>query len=66
MPIDFLRKIEHAQFPWTVTNSREISDVEILRGECMVVAAISRLPGSRQAIVLRITDEGRAMLARHR
>lgn len=72
MPLDFLRKIEHAEFPLTVTDDSEIADLEILKGACLVIAAIPpRAGGSahgeqRRAVVLQITQDGRSLLARHR
>ena len=67
MPIEMLQKIERAEFPLTITDSRDVIDVEILKAACLLEAAISRSSsGSCEAVVMRITHEGHAMLERHR
>jgi len=67
MPIDLLRKIEHADFPLTITDSRDVADVEILTAACLLIAAFSRSSSeSSLAVVVRITPEGQALLERHR
>jgi hypothetical protein len=73
MPLDYLRKIQHTEFPLRVEDAKEIDCVAVLLAAGMVAASISK-PSSRSqpdatpefAIVERITPLGRVELARKR
>jgi hypothetical protein len=73
MPLDYLRKIQHAELPLRVEDPKEIDCVAVLLAAGMVAAFISK-PSSRTqpdppielAIVEGITALGRAELARRR
>lgn len=67
MPMDFLRRIELAEFPLTVEEFACVNNVAVLRAagliEAEMIEAVEGNPDSACAIVLRITPEGRAALA---
>jgi len=70
MPMDFLRRIEKAEFPLPVENFADVNNVAVLRAAGLVEAElIEAVPGDPDtccAVVIRITSEGRAALARAR
>ncbi|MDM0010600.1 hypothetical protein QTI51_37750 [Variovorax sp. J22G73] len=67
MPMDFLRRIERAEFPLTVERFADVNNVAVLRAaglvEAELVEAVEGDPDTTCAIVLRITPEGHAALA---
>lgn len=73
MPLDYLRKIQHAEFPLRVDDHKEIDCVAVLLAAGLVAASISK-PVSRPAlddlaeyaIVDGITVLGRVALSRKR
>lgn len=68
MPMDFLRKIEQAEFPLVVEDFNDVNNVTVLKAagllEANLVEAVAGDSDTACAIVLRITPEGRAALAR--
>ena len=71
MPMDYLRRIEYAEFPLTVTDIKEIGYVAILKAAGLVEAVVPlpyRDPDDTTvqgpAIVAEITQKGREELAR--
>ncbi|MGO4396340.1 hypothetical protein AB4Z46_33840 [Variovorax sp. M-6] len=73
MPMDYLRRIENAEFPLSVTDINEIGYVAILKAAGLVEAAVPlpyRDPDGTTvqapAIVAEITQKGREELARLR
>ena len=71
MPMDYLHRIENAEFPLTVTDIKEIGYVAILKAAGLVEAAVPlpyRDPDGTTvqgpAIVAEITEKGREELAR--
>lgn len=68
MPMDFLRKIEKADFPLTVEEFADVNNVAVLRAaglvEAEMVEAVEGDPDTCCAVVLRITPEGRAALTK--
>jgi hypothetical protein len=69
MPMDFLRKIEKADFPLTVEEFADVNCVAVLRAaglvEAEMVEAAEGDPDTACAVVLRITPKGHAALAGH-
>jgi len=67
MPMDFLRKIEHAEFPLAVEDFNDVNNVAVLKAagqvEADLVQAVQGDPDTCCAIVLRITLDGRIALA---
>ena len=67
MPMDFLRRIEKADFPLTVEEVADVDNVAVLRAaglvEAEMVDAVGGNPDTSRAVVLRITPEGHAALA---
>lgn len=67
MPMDFLRRIEKAQFPLTVEDVTDVNNAAVLRAagliEAEIVEAVDGDPDTCCAIVKGITSEGRAALA---
>jgi len=65
MPMDFLARIEEASFPLAVRDEGDIHCAAVLHAaqliEAMLPPARSE-PGSRVAIILRVTPLGRAKL----
>ncbi|VTU34199.1 hypothetical protein [Variovorax sp. RA8] len=73
MWLDFLRRIENATFPLTVTDQQEIEGVEQLMAALLITAAVAPLSVGKEtrgqrspAIVIGITGEGRKLLAKYR
>lgn len=70
MPMDFLRKIERAEFPLLVEDSHDINNVAVLKAAGMVEAELEEVPSGdpaahrEVAVVRRITPLGRATLER--
>jgi hypothetical protein len=72
MSFNYLRKIEHAVFPLTVTDEHEIYCVAVLKAAGMIEALLpesaegkTNLDRPEPTIVRQITAMGRAALARH-
>lgn len=67
MPMDYLRKIEHAEFPLPVEDFNDVNNVAVLKAAGLVEAelleAVQGDPDTCCAVVLRITPEGRIALA---
>lgn len=67
MPMDFLRRIEKADFPLTVEEVADVDNVALLRAaglvEAEMVDAVEGKPDASRAVVFRITPEGHAALA---
>lgn len=67
MPMDFLRRIEHAEFPLAVEDFRDVNNAAVLKAagliEAELVEAVDGDPDTCCALVMRITPEGRAALA---
>jgi hypothetical protein len=67
MPMDFLRRLEKADFPLTVEEVADVDNVAVLRAaglvEAEMVDAVEGNPDTSRAVVLRITPEGHAALA---
>jgi hypothetical protein len=67
MPMDFLRKIEKANFPLTVAAFADVNNVAVLRAAGLVEAELTEVvegdPDTCCAMVLRITPKGHAALA---
>jgi hypothetical protein len=70
MPMDYLRKIEKADFPLRVEDSNDINNVAVLKAAGLVEAELEEVPSGdpaercEVAVVRRITPLGRAMLER--
>jgi len=65
MPMDFLARIEEASFPLAVRDEGDIHCAAVLHAAQLVEAMLPPAqsePGSRVAIILRITPLGRARL----
>jgi len=68
MPMDFLRRIEEAQFPLEVTDPNDIRNVAVLVASGLIEAVVppeSESP-TTPAVVAKITALGRAELGRLR
>lgn len=67
MPMDFLRRIEKADFPLPVEEFADVNNVAVLRAaglvEAEMIETVEGDPDTCCAIVLRITPEGHAALA---
>jgi hypothetical protein len=66
MPMDFLRRIEEATFPLAVLEQADINCAAVLAAADLIEANLPE-PGdrlNRTAVILRITPQGRAELAR--
>ena len=67
MPMDFLRRVEKADFPLTVEEVADVDNVAVLRAaglvEAEMVDAVGGNPDTSRAVVLRITPEGHVALA---
>lgn len=67
MPMDFLRKIENADFPLAIEEFSDINNVTVLKAAGLIEAELSEAvdgdPDTCCAVVLRITPAGRAALA---
>lgn len=67
MPMDFLRKIEKAEFPLPVEEFGDVNNVAVLKAagliEAEMIEAVDGDPDTCCAVVVRITPEGRAALA---
>jgi hypothetical protein len=67
MPMDFLRKIEQADFPLTVEDFKDVNNAAVLKAagliEAELVEAVDGDPDTCCALIKRITPEGRAALA---
>jgi hypothetical protein len=67
MPMDFLRKIEQAEFPLMVEDFKDVNNALVLKAagliEAELVEAIDGDPDTCCALIKRITPEGRAALA---
>jgi hypothetical protein len=73
MPLDCLRSLEHSAFPLRVEDPNAINSIAVLMAAGFVEATLSGAPAcgdaqecSNQALVLRITELGRAALERNR
>ena len=70
MPMDYLRKIEKAEFPLRVDSFNDINNVLVLRAAGLVDADLLTPPSEdpeqrlEAAIVVRITPVGRVALER--
>ncbi|KQX31956.1 hypothetical protein ASD05_27880 [Variovorax sp. Root434] len=70
MPMDYLRKIEKADFPLRVEEANDINNVVVLKAAGFVEAEMENVPSSdpaerfEVAVVRRITPLGRAALER--
>ncbi|KQW54153.1 hypothetical protein ASC92_22755 [Variovorax sp. Root411] len=70
MPMDYLRKIEKADFPLRVEDAHDINNVMVLKAAGFVEADMEEMPSSdpaercEVAVVRRITPLGRAALER--
>lgn len=69
MPLDFLRKVQHAQLPLSVPDSHGIQCLAVLKAAGYVKAAIPKPSKGRDtyghqepALLLQITDRGRKAL----
>jgi hypothetical protein len=67
MPMDFLRKIEKAEFPLPVEDFTDVNNVAVLKAagliEAEMIEAVDGDPDTACAVVVRITPEGYAALA---
>jgi hypothetical protein len=67
MPMDFLRRIEKAEFPLPVEDFADVNSVAVLKAaglvEAELVEAVAGDPDTCCAVVIRITPEGNAALA---
>lgn len=70
MPMDYLRTIEHAQFPLRVESTDDINNIAVLKAAGLVDAEINGVPGDSTvtgegefAVVHGITPLGRKALA---
>jgi hypothetical protein len=67
MPMDFLRRIEKAEFPLPVEDFADVNNVAALKAAGLIEAEITEaVPGDPDtccAVVTRITPEGHAALA---
>jgi len=67
MPLSYLRQIERATLPLTVTDPREVRQVELLRAALVITATLRRATPASQphsAVVHEITPAGRLLLRR--
>jgi hypothetical protein len=65
MPLNFLRVIERATLPLTVTDPEDIRQIELLRAALVITATVQRTSPDAQpqsAVVHGITREGRHLL----
>lgn len=68
MPMDYLRSVEHMQFPLLVVDQHALQCVRVLRAAGMIEATLlaSEVPGVDQsALIQAITPKGRVALAYH-
>jgi hypothetical protein len=68
LPMDFLRRIEHASFPLIIHEERDIQCAAVLLAANLVEANLAE-PNDSSAplsVILRITPLGRAQLNRSR
>ncbi|RYE41602.1 MAG: hypothetical protein EOP24_36115 [Hyphomicrobiales bacterium] len=72
MPLDFLRKVQHAQLPLSVPDSHGIECLAVLEAAGYVKAAIPKPSKGRDtyghqepAFLLQITDLGRQAISDH-
>lgn len=67
MPMDFLRRIEDAEFPLAVEDFKDVNNAAVLKAagliEAELVEAVDGDPDTCCALIKRITPEGRAALA---
>jgi hypothetical protein len=70
MPMDFLRRIEHASFPLAIEHEADINCVAVLAAADLIEAHLSPVSPSTNrshgVAILRITLLGRAELRRSR
>ena len=70
MPLSFLNRLQHVQLPVRVANPEEIRHVSVLLATGLIEAEIKTLKptspyvSSRMATVIRITEDGRAEIAK--
>ncbi|MDM0103013.1 hypothetical protein QTI51_37455 [Variovorax sp. J22G73] len=67
MTLRYLKQLQHATFPLTVTDPEEIRQVEMLRAALLVNASVQNIDPDlppRTARVLEITNTGHFILKR--
>jgi hypothetical protein len=70
MPLSFLNRLQHVQLPIRVANPDEVRHVSVLLATGLIEAEIATLKSTspyvspRMATVIRITDDGRAEIAK--